>query len=470
MAIAQIGTAQFDTLAAAASAMKDGDTVQVLRSGQGTDAPATYNKSGKFKITGTKQSDGGIPKLVIDQWTKPGGGKGIINIEAGDHEISYLHLEGCAVPDENGAGIRFNNNGADSNVFLHHMRIVKNQDGILTGGGTLTLREEDGVYDGNGLATSESRKGQSHNAYIGAMAKYTAKRMSYLNSVYGHDFKSRAKINEFDACLFSGSAKGRAMDIPNGGIVHATDCEFRKPADATQNNLIDIGAEGITDGRPEEYIYTNCLFHNDIADLKRDLQFINNRSTKEVVLVDPLFSGAAAAKDQKQTLRGNVRIVLTGGPLGPRVKAGGDPGASSTLDIPAAGQVTVTPPSTGGGAVTPPSTVPATSMSLTTDPGTAGTWAKLADEGAVVTVPAGTIVRYGANGSYLYAKVAGKFTVGNQFFTKDPAPKVVKTVDIFTPVGGTTPPATGGGNNADAAALATILSNLSGKTIIITVQ
>lgn len=474
MSIAKIGNTQFNTLADAAAAIETGQLLEVLRSGKGTDVPAPFTKQGSFRVMGTKGSDGSIPKLLIDMYTRPAWGKAIFNIEDGSYEIANLHLEGCAVPDSNGAAIRINA-GADD-VYVHHVRLVDNENGILTGGGTANLTIEDSILDRNGKAMDTSRRGYSHNAYIGEMQRFVANRVSFTNSQYGHDLKSRAYVTELNQVLCSGSANGRALDLSNGGVLHATDCKFEKQASAGQNNLIDIGAEGITNGRKEEYILTNCQFHNDVA-IERDVQFILNRSNVEVVLVDPLFTGAAAKKDQKSTLKGNIRIVLTGGPLGPRVPVGGNPPATSTATIIEPGKDTPapTPSPTPAPTPAPGGTVPATSISIIGNPGD-GTWTKLGAEGATVAVPENTIVRYGANGKYVYAKVAGKFVIGNTFFKTDPINGTAKIAETYTAAGGSTTPTptpTPGGTTPTgdiAAAFGTFLSGLSGKTVTVTIE
>jgi hypothetical protein len=66
-----------------------------------------------------------------------------------------------------------------------------------------------------------------------------------------------------------------------------------------------------------------------------------------------------------------------------------------------------------------------------TAPDGAGTWAKVAVEGATFTVPAGTIVRYGAGSAWIYATGSG--TASNAYFGRDPAVNVVKSVEAFTP-------------------------------------
>lgn len=358
--IAKIGTVEYATLALAAAAVNDGQTVTVLRSGSAAEVPAPFTKAGSYKIIGQKDAGGAIPKLAIDMYTRPAFGKAIINLEDGSYEVGHLHLDGCAVPESNGAGIRFNP-GTDT-VSIHHVRLTNNENGVLGEGNTASVYISDSVFDSNGKVMNISRKGYSHNLYVGSAQRLEVTRVSFLNSVYGHDFKSRSPVNILNQVLCEGSKEGREMDLPNGGVLEANDCKFSKSADAIQNNLIDIGAEGIPAGRVEKYVYTNCHFHNDVPTV-RDVQYIKSRSAVEVLLIDPLFTGAAATKDKKLTLVGNVRIQLTGGPLGPRKPAGGDPGSTSTVAVPMPAPVTPAPtpaPVTPPPVVAPvPETVPA---------------------------------------------------------------------------------------------------------------
>lgn len=333
MTIAKIGSTIHKTLAAAALAVTDGQTVNIVRNGAGAEATAAFTKAGSYKIVGVPDAKGALPMLKLDLYTRPAFGKAIINMEDGNYEISHLHLDGCAVPDSNGAAIRMNP-GTDI-VKVHHVRLTNNENGILTGAtATGELHLSDSVLDKNSQSTSSSRQGYSHNIYVGAIKQFIATRVSFTNAAYGHDLKSRALTTILDQVLCEGANKGRALDLPNGGVLEATNCRFVKHANAGQNNLIDIGAEGIKAERVERYVLRNCEFHNDVV-ATRDVQFIKNRSTKaEVLLIDPLFTGAAALKSQKNTLVGNIRIELTGGPLGPLKEAGGDPGALTTAPIP----------------------------------------------------------------------------------------------------------------------------------------
>lgn len=65
-------------------------------------------------------------------------------------------------------------------------------------------------------------------------------------------------------------------------------------------------------------------------------------------------------------------------------------------------------------------------------PAAAGTWSKIGTEDATITVPADTIVRYGAGSAWVYAKVSGTFKISNVYFGKDPASGIAKTVQAFT--------------------------------------
>jgi len=85
---------------------------------------------------------------------------------------------------------------------------------------------------------------------------------------------------------------------------------------------------------------------------------------------------------------------------------------------------------------------PILTATLVASPTAAGTWAKIGAENASITVPADTIVRYGAGAAWVYAKVSGAFTASNGYFGKDPAVQVVKTVQAFTPAAAAGPVAT----------------------------
>lgn len=61
-------------------------------------------------------------------------------------------------------------------------------------------------------------------------------------------------------------------------------------------------------------------------------------------------------------------------------------------------------------------------------------WRRLGREHQQLSVPAGTTVRYGANGNYVQKVVSGAFQASNGFFGADPAPGMLKAVDRLVQV------------------------------------
>lgn len=84
------------------------------------------------------------------------------------------------------------------------------------------------------------------------------------------------------------------------------------------------------------------------------------------------------------------------------------------------------------GEVAAPEPAPAASIELIDEPGK-GIWIVIGSEGDTLTIAADTIVRYGANGHYVWAKVGGQFKADNVFFKRDPIVGKPKTVEWFTP-------------------------------------
>ncbi|GAC1408668.1 MAG: hypothetical protein NVSMB6_07950 [Burkholderiaceae bacterium] len=316
-----IGSAAYASITAAFAALLNIPAPQIVQVNQSLEAPAAFGtlaamKDATIVVSGVRQPGGSLPELkALGSSVRLAWGKGIINIEqANDTTIQNLMLTGVRTdPDSNGAAIRINEGAHMSRI--KNVIATNNENGILATTPDGTILIEDSVFDRNGQAQQDSRRGFSHNVYLSAL-KVEALRSTFTNSAFGHDFKTRAKETKLRQCLLSGAAQGRALDVPNGGIVYAENTVFRKNAEARQNNLVDIGAEGISDGRPEKYTFKNSEFFNDV-DPGRDVQYINNRSSVAVELIDPLFTGKAAAKDRTLTIVGKVKITLTGGPLGP---------------------------------------------------------------------------------------------------------------------------------------------------------
>ena len=325
MTIARIGTTDYMSLRAACDAVAADCTVQVVTSAVGSAGFGVINKPGlNVAIEGQAQADGTFPAIVaLGASERLSYGKAIIDIEAcASAAVRNLTVSGADVgtSDGNGAGIRIN--ATCPSAALQNLHVTANQDGILTdGSATQTITLSNSVLSANGFG----RQGYTHNLYAGMSALIVLADVTSEKSPYGHDLKSRSLQTRLYRVRAEGSANGRELDLSNGGILYAEDCAFIKHADAVQNNLIHIAAEGIPDARPEKYELVNCLFQIDVAELTRDLEFINNQGTAECVLTDPKFvlaGNVITAAEAAPRLKGNVRVVMTGGAVGPRVPVG----------------------------------------------------------------------------------------------------------------------------------------------------
>jgi hypothetical protein len=259
------------------------------------------------------------PGLNVDGTIRLSFGKATINPEQGELYIRDLSMFGAAVPaDGNGAAIRFNPN--TRYLQVDNVRFHGNENGILTATsnpGTEVPKDvfsivlQDSIFDNNGHSTTH--RGKTHNVYFGSIQRVYAIRSRFINSEYGHDYKSRAQQNLIDRCHFYGSKNGRALDIPNGGIVHAVNSYFRKLEDAGQGNLAGIGQEGYY-AREQQYIFRNCLFQN-IKSNNYNLSFFNQdtRVQTPIYFIDCVFL------DHDETAYNVCEAIHihTGGPLGP---------------------------------------------------------------------------------------------------------------------------------------------------------
>ena len=391
------------------------------------------NLAGSTTFVGVKGSDGKYPTIASLGQVSSGDSsnpdrliftKAIYNFETAGG-LENLTLRGAEInanDGNNAAAIRINS--GVSHFLGRNFRCIGNQNGILTGGDSEQVLEfEDYVLDDNGFG----RNGYTHNAYFGESKSVTCRRGEHLNCRFGHDFKSRSLHTTMEQMRIEGSHEGRAFDMSNGGIWTSSNSAYIKHADATQNNLIHIAAEGIPDGRPERYESTNDLFQIDIPNEGRALQFINNGGTVECVLTDPLFKlggNTITADEARPFLIGNIRVVFTGGPLGPTKPYGcaGDIRGDGTGSAPAP---VVTP-----APVPAPAPAPAPADSA---------WVRIGNENDTITINPTDVIRYGAMGLFVQ-RVAGvtSFVANNTFFGSDPilgaAKYVEKQVLVAIPV------------------------------------
>lgn len=439
-----------DLLRPACDALVDGitDVIEVYNDSlDHTGFGLIAKTKGDYTIRGVKKADGKYPLAVsigvndsnADRLTY---GKAIMNFEGPTCRFANMTLRGAQVSDANGgngAGVRINPGVVA--FYGNNFKCVDNQNGILTNTPTGDIVLEDVVLDHNGYG----RQGYTHNIYAGDANTLTMRRCTVTNSQFGHDLKSRARTTKLYQVHCEGSDNGRELDLSNGGILYAENCNFIKHDNAAQNNLIHLAPEGVTGGRPEKYEFVNCLFQIDIPNQGRGLQLINNGGGVECVLTDPLFKvGGATLSDAEAApfLIGNVRIVQTGGQKGPKLPVGCfsdivTPGATTASPSPDVAPVpAATPPAPAPAAPAPTPTNPAPTPAPTSPlqaPVVSGGWTKVGMEGDRYSGKAGQQLRYGANGAFVTRVLAADetFVISNAYFGSDPTPGVVKEMDVM---------------------------------------
>ena len=225
----------YATVAAAVNASHDGDVIRV-------DAGTYTNDFATITHKITIEGMGGMVNMVAT--IPPPGSKGILVVD-NDATIKNLSFSGVAISDANGgngAGIRYEG----GKLVLFNDAFIGNQDGILGGpvipGLVSTVSIDHSLFSGNGSGT-----GYTHNLYIGAVNNLTATNSIFEKAVVGHDFKSRALVNDIENNIFRDGTTGTAsydIDLPNGGVDLVKNNLIEKGPNAQQGNMVHFGGEG----------------------------------------------------------------------------------------------------------------------------------------------------------------------------------------------------------------------------------
>ncbi|HEY8614093.1 MAG TPA: right-handed parallel beta-helix repeat-containing protein [Roseomonas sp.] len=220
---------QFSTIAAAVAAANDGDVLAVQA---GTYTNDFANIDTKLTIEGV----GGMVNLVATE--SPSNGKAILTTNT-DVTIRNVAFSGAQVPDENGAGIRFQG----GNLVIENCLFENNENGLLSGtvpGGTITIRDSEFANNGRG-------DGYTHNLYAGEIAKLTVENSHFHGAVIGHEVKSRALETVITGSRIEQGADGTgsySIDLPNGGKVTISDNYIQQGANSDNPVMIHFGGEG----------------------------------------------------------------------------------------------------------------------------------------------------------------------------------------------------------------------------------
>lgn len=250
-AVLEVGANQpYKMPSAAIAAAKSGDTIRIAP-GSYTDC-AAWNTDG---LTIEGSGDGVVLRNAVCQ------SAGILVVNAPRATIRNLTLEGAAIDEGNGSGIRANG----LNLLVEHCRFRDNQDGILTANnGQAELVVRDSLFEGNGACLPN--KGCAHGIYAGFITRVRIENSVFKNARSGHYIKSRARRTEVVNNRIEDGDSGRSsylVDLPNGGSLLLSNNTMQKgPSTENPTAAVTLGEEG--DKRPPgPVVIENNTFRND---------------------------------------------------------------------------------------------------------------------------------------------------------------------------------------------------------------
>ena len=270
-------------MAAAINASHDGDVIRV-------DAGTYTNDFATITHKITIEGMGGMVKMVAT--VAPTNKKGILVVD-NDVTIKNLSFSGSAISASlggNAAGIRYEG----GQMVLSNVSFFGNQNGVMgnpvIAGLTNTVTIDHSLFSGNGSGT-----GYTHNLYIGAVDKLTATNSIFEKAKIGHEFKSRARVNNIENNIFRNTATGTAsynIDLPNGGVALIKNNLIQKGPLAQQGNMIHFGGEGVPYAGSSLTVIGNSFVNNRTSSTVGVL----NQTPISVSITGNNFSGIAAAQ------------------------------------------------------------------------------------------------------------------------------------------------------------------------------
>jgi len=269
----------YKTPSAAAAVAQNGDRILIVPGDYRGDV-ATWSAS-NLAICG----DGGRARLYADGKHAQGKGTWVLAVpNSATTTILNVEFHDSKVPDKNGAGIRHEG----GNLVLRNTGFFDNENGILGGGGPVTVTIERSEFARNGYGD-----GYSHNIYIGNVDRLRVVASWFHEAKIGHNLKSRAKENIVEASYFMDGPTGTSsylLDFPDGGVVFLRGNLLHKGPNADNTTAVAYGAE-----RNMWTTNTVTLVHNTVVTTMGRGTFISFAGyTQQATLTANLFAGNAA--------------------------------------------------------------------------------------------------------------------------------------------------------------------------------
>lgn len=233
-------------LSVAAKVAKDGDTVEVDAGDYPRDV-AVWTQNDL-----TLRAAGGRVRLLAEGAAAEE--KAIWVVRGGTMRVEGFDFEGARVKDRNGAGIRLEK----GLLTVVSCRFMNNENGILTGGDAdSTLEVINSEFGNNGAGD-----GQSHNLYVGAIARLSVTGSYFHHARIGHLLKSRAAVNDIRYNRLTDEIGGKAsyeLEFPNGGVAYVVGNIVQQSSTTDNPHLISYGVENYRWPKNEIHLINNTL-------------------------------------------------------------------------------------------------------------------------------------------------------------------------------------------------------------------
>lgn len=219
------------SLAEASRLARDGATIEV-DAGEYLGDVAVWTQNNL-----TLRAVGG--RVVLKAQRQAAEAKAIWVLRGGTIDVEGFDFREAQVPDHNGAGIRLET----GRLRVRDCRFIDNENGILTSNrADVELDIVDSEFGHNGYGD-----GQSHDLYVGAIARLSVTGSYFHHAIVGHLLKSRAARNDIRYNRLADEPGGRAsyeLEFPNGGVAIVVGNVIAQEATTENPNMVSYGAEG----------------------------------------------------------------------------------------------------------------------------------------------------------------------------------------------------------------------------------
>jgi hypothetical protein len=264
------------TIAEASQLARDGDVVEIVAGIYQRDVAVWSQR--EIIIRGV----GGIARVVAKGAAAEGKGTFVIRSERA--RVENLEFVGSRVPDRNGAGIRLES----GKLTVVGCRFIDNENGMLVANDErieLVIERSEFGYNGAG-------DGQSHNLYVGSIARLVVTGSYFHHARVGHLLKSRARENRIAYNRLTDEVGGSAsyeLEFPSGGRAVVVGNLIQQASTTENPTILSMGAEGLR--WPDNRLY---LSHNTIVNERHQgARALDARVGVRVVAVNNLLVGSS---------------------------------------------------------------------------------------------------------------------------------------------------------------------------------